>query len=191
MRYCPQCRLLFDGEPVECGACGDVTVPDPRDAEIADRERVRAALAKAGDVIAHAYANRLDECAPLDVLLSAIESYAAALRETTRLAQTAIERNGVPAMITITPDRRDAEIAELRAALRLCNDTAAVHTEVELSYSEEIADLRARIAAVGAVLSANGCECDCGHDDEGHDAECERCWACRVEAALTGGNDER
>lgn len=42
--YCPQCRLLFDGDPAECGACGDVTVSDPRDAEIAT---LRAALATA------------------------------------------------------------------------------------------------------------------------------------------------
>lgn len=39
---------------------------------------------------------------------------------------------------------------------------------------------------VGAVLSDNGCDCDCGHDPESHNENCERCLACRVQAALDG-----
>jgi hypothetical protein len=39
-------------------------------------------------------------------------------------------------------------------------------------------------AGVGALLAEVGCDCDCDHDFEGHDEACERCLACRVEAAL-------
>ena len=39
-------------------------------------------------------------------------------------------------------------------------------------------------AAVGEVLAANGCECECGcHIDE-HADDCERCLGCRVEMAM-------
>lgn len=39
-------------------------------------------------------------------------------------------------------------------------------------------------ATIGVVLAANGCDCDCGHDAEGHDDACERCLGCRICAAL-------
>lgn len=41
-----------------------------------------------------------------------------------------------------------------------------------------------KLAAVGAVLSEFGCQCDCGHDWEGHDDDCEMCVPCRVQEAL-------
>lgn len=50
----------------------------------------------------------------------------------------------------------------------------------------ENAKLRRKLDAVGDVLSANGCDCDCGHHYEEHDDDCERCVGCRVEAALDG-----
>ena len=37
---------------------------------------------------------------------------------------------------------------------------------------------------IGAVLAANGCDCDCGHSSDEHDDDCDRCLACRVEGAL-------
>lgn len=52
---------------------------------------------------------------------------------------------------------------------------------------EVVDELLARSQAVGAVLEAEGCDCDCTaeHADE-HDETCERCLGCRVEAALRG-----
>jgi hypothetical protein len=42
-----------------------------------------------------------------------------------------------------------------------------------------------RVEAVRLLLEANGCDCDCEHDDtEGHNDDCERCLACRISWAL-------
>jgi len=40
------------------------------------------------------------------------------------------------------------------------------------------------VAAIGALLSAHGCDCECDHDAEGHDADCERCLGCRIDELL-------
>ena len=40
---------------------------------------------------------------------------------------------------------------------------------------------------IGDLLSRNGCDCECDHDCESHDSDCDRCLACRVQAVLTGG----
>jgi hypothetical protein len=37
-----------------------------------------------------------------------------------------------------------------------------------------------KLDAVRAVLEQNGCDCDCDHGGEEHDADCERCLACRI-----------
>ena len=42
----------------------------------------------------------------------------------------------------------------------------------------------ARIFAVLSLLEDNGCDCDCGHDAESHDADCDRCLACRIGQVL-------
>lgn len=36
------------------------------------------------------------------------------------------------------------------------------------------------VAAIGEILSAAGCSCECGHHAEEHEPECERCLACRI-----------
>lgn len=42
-----------------------------------------------------------------------------------------------------------------------------------------------KFAAVNALLSANGCDCECDHTcEEDHEEDCERCLACRIDAAL-------
>jgi hypothetical protein len=38
--------------------------------------------------------------------------------------------------------------------------------------------------AVGKILERNGCDCECDHTHEEHDATCERCLACRISDAL-------
>lgn len=41
-----------------------------------------------------------------------------------------------------------------------------------------------KIDAVGALLAHNGCDCECDHSWDEHDESCERCLACRIDAAL-------
>lgn len=50
----------------------------------------------------------------------------------------------------------------------------------------ELARALGAIKRVGAVLSANGCDCECDHHSEEHDDDCERCLACRIQDALQG-----
>ena len=65
---------------------------------------------------------------------------------------------------------RDAALAE-RDALR-----------VELAQEKF---MRARMAeAIGDVISAHGCDCDCGCDSTGHFDDCDTCFACQVEEVL-------
>lgn len=53
---------------------------------------------------------------------------------------------------------------------------------------EQVRLLTAQTEAVNAVLAEAGCSCDCEHDNEGHEPDCDRCVACRVDAALRGGS---
>ena len=44
--------------------------------------------------------------------------------------------------------------------------------------------LQYRLDAAREIISKNGCDCDCDHDAESHDADCDRCLACRISDAL-------
>jgi septal ring factor EnvC (AmiA/AmiB activator) len=44
--------------------------------------------------------------------------------------------------------------------------------------------LEAMVRKVGELLAENGCDCECDHHPDEHDAECERCLGCRISAAL-------
>lgn len=59
-----------------------------------------------------------------------------------------------------------------------------IDLEMLESRRKRIAELEARIESVGELLAENGCDCDCEHDHDEHDADCERCLACHIEAAL-------
>lgn len=48
---------------------------------------------------------------------------------------------------------------------------AHARTFVPLAVAR-IRELEAARARIGEVLSAEGCSCDCGHDNEGHDMSC-------------------
>lgn len=47
-----------------------------------------------------------------------------------------------------------------------------------------IGNLKVKLESIGEILGENGCNCDCDHDPESHDDDCERCLACRVGEAL-------
>lgn len=51
----------------------------------------------------------------------------------------------------------------------------------------DLAEARARLDAVGEVLSANGCDCPCECSASEHDDDCSRCLACRIDRAAFGG----
>jgi hypothetical protein len=93
------------------------------------------------------------------------------------------------------------ELEAIRAELESCNaqlsrqnaglvamarDRDKARQEVE-ALRAEVEGLNARICAVGGVLSANGCNCDCGCDTTGHFDECDTCLGCKINEALTDG----
>jgi hypothetical protein len=87
--------------------------------------------------------------------------------------------------VTIT-DLRDAmgRMAALMAAERAATDALiASYVDAANHWRDRHAKLK---AAVGGVLSENGCECECEHHHEGeeHDDNCKRCLGCRVDAAM-------
>lgn len=71
--------------------------------------------------------------------------------------------------------------SELRVALR---EVEPLRAEVERLKAENAA-AALRLVAVGEVLSAHGCDCDCGCDTTGHFDECDLCLACKVNEAIT------
>lgn len=55
----------------------------------------------------------------------------------------------------------------------------------------ELADRNARLGRVATILEDNGCDCECGHDPDGHDEDCERCFACQIDDCLAGWRKDR
>ena len=55
---------------------------------------------------------------------------------------------------------------------------AVAEAEAKLEEAE------ARLRVIRGLVEANGCDCECDHDFESHDDDCERCLACRVQEAL-------
>jgi hypothetical protein len=49
-----------------------------------------------------------------------------------------------------------------------------------LAEREEVAGALKRMCD---VIADDGCSCDCDHDSEGHDDDCDRCLGCRIDAA--------
>lgn len=41
-------------------------------------------------------------------------------------------------------------------------------------------DAADKIDLVRVLLGRNGCDCDCNHDAESHDGDCDRCLACNI-----------
>lgn len=83
--------------------------------------------------------------------------------------------------------QRCVDAEAVKAALLRADTDARVKAELEKLFNErnrlwrEEAD---RVDAVTLLLEANGCDCDCDHDAESHDADCDRCLACRISWAI-------
>lgn len=77
-----------------------------------------------------------------------------------------------------------AEIGAMGAAYRAATGDD-FHTVARLRA--DLAEARARLAAVGEVLAANGCDCPCEYSASEHGDDCSRCLACRIDQAAFGG----
>lgn len=51
-------------------------------------------------------------------------------------------------------------------------------------YHDQRLIAEGKIARIGELLGANGCDCECDHHWEEHDDDCERCLACRIADVL-------
>jgi hypothetical protein len=73
------------------------------------------------------------------------------------------------------------------AEARLERQMAATDEFARRAHSAEarIAELERLESALAQLLRDNGCDCDCEHGWTEHDDDCERCFACRVQMALT------
>jgi hypothetical protein len=61
---------------------------------------------------------------------------------------------------------------------------AALEAELAEARLARVPLLEVKIHAIGELIADNGCDCECDHDFESHDDDCERCLACRISAAL-------
>lgn len=76
--------------------------------------------------------------------------------------------------------RAHVESAAAKEASLLC--------ELLCEFANARADMlraaEAKLKAIGQLLEANGCDCECDHHFEEHDSDCERCLACRIGGVL-------
>lgn len=83
---------------------------------------------------------------------------------------------------------RAGEAERERARLRKLFDDAGQgeHNILALvdHYQRESMEADERLRTVRALLEKNGCDCDCDHGAESHDADCDRCLACRISWAI-------
>lgn len=83
--------------------------------------------------------------------------------------------------------QRCVDAEAVKTALLRADTDAKVAVEWEKLFNErnrlwrEEAD---RVGAAKLLFEANGCDCDCDHDAESHDADCDRCLACRISWAI-------
>lgn len=81
-------------------------------------------------------------------------------------------------------DKLRAEAAEARGDAERIRQKAIVAQSERNHARVEFKMLQYHLEAAGKIISENGCDCDCDHDAESHDADCDRCLACRISDAL-------
>ena len=72
--------------------------------------------------------------------------------------------------------------------LMLLADVRSLENEVG-RMAHALAGKVAKTDAVNRLLADNGCDCECEHHRDEHDDTCERCLACRIDAALNGKDE--
>jgi hypothetical protein len=80
-------------------------------------------------------------------------------------------------------EKGQAELLEI-ARLTLRHDTDAKALAAWKRLADERRGADEKLLAVRELLSANGCDCECGCDYDGHEDDCERCLACRIADAV-------
>lgn len=93
---------------------------------------------------------------------------------------------GMDAFTVITQAWREQR-ARVRALEQLFDDAGeGQYNVLNLvdHYQRDAMEAQCRIRGVREVLEKNGCDCDCDHHPQEHNAACERCLACRVCDAL-------
>jgi hypothetical protein len=86
--------------------------------------------------------------------------------------------------VFVALDKLRAERDEARGDAERIRQKAIVAQSERDHARVEFKMLQYRLEAAGKIISENGCDCDCDHDVESHDADCERCLACRISDAL-------
>lgn len=91
-------------------------------------------------------------------------------------------------------DKAKAQLKRTHAAIKLVaaeRDAARLEAARPSAWLLSEGNMLVRkFAAIGEMLSKNGCDCECDHAlDEYHEEECERCLACRIDAALNGKDE--
>jgi len=135
-------------------------------------ERLKAGIADAERWAAHSAAG---EAAAIGVIKRAVSDM---LR-----IPVSIEALAVSAIRQSLSDFRPSV-----AGSRMLDRLHAIEGERDALLAE-VERLKARIDAVGRVLSENGCDCDCGCFWDEHGDDCDRCLACRVEDAIARRED--
>ena len=103
----------------------------------------------------------------------------------------AAERERDEAQGEIKRIRRDFVQLQERSAAVLLKERLNVAERQRDEAQDEIerirrdfVQLQERVEAAGSLISQVGCDCPCDHDAESHDADCDRCFACRISDAL-------
>lgn len=82
--------------------------------------------------------------------------------------------------VAVLEDRRWHEMTDARDRL-----VALVKAYTDEPLRRELAEAKGRVAAIGELLAANGCDCECAHGQFDHEIGCERCLGCRISGVLT------
>lgn len=92
----------------------------------------------------------------------------------------------------LPPCRTCAAVADHKAALATLKERISREESAAADWKAHVARLHRhltaadeRIEAALELIAANGCDCECGHHYEEHADDCDRCLACRIDAALT------
>lgn len=91
---------------------------------------------------------------------------------------------GLPPTFGPAPGEAVRTVAELRKIADTQTKKAAAWEQLFLERNALREAAEARLTAVRAMLERNGCDCYCGCDSDGHDDDCERCFACRIGEAV-------
>lgn len=123
----------------------------------------------------------------LDVSAVEKERDAAIAREQAAQSEAAAMRDHLQKVAAIL-DHHDHDYRSVlhRESCSLCRAIYSLPglPDAGRALAARVSLLESKVRAVGELLAENGCDCECDHHPDEHDAKCERCLACRISAAL-------